>query len=435
MVVFLILGLVLSGCARSSLHLSRFSGTGVFSGIFDAEHILSPGQAWSLFLGDRLEAASGSSDILFGERFRQRVSRLEGTTDLAPCRDVRCALDRAKIIRARYLLTATLRREGGKKKTLTLAYWAVSPPRLMQSLTRDLPESDRKSRVLALFFTRMAKDFLNPSSVLNGRRNVGPDTDPGSAVEKLLDRGQVDQALRLGERLNRTLPETKKTAEFNLALLRTLRASGLSDEARTLVSSVMKNGAINSNFILEAATMYRAQGIPSETVRNLYYQGLMRLPDARYLWGKVMEDRIWKGHPRQALSMLSQYRKKHPGELDDRMTGVYYAGKVFVGDSLKADEWWKTEFLSRKHHRTLLARHAWLYRQAEEGHLRKVRKKAQNWIRAGYESEPIYRDLMVALGGLREPIEEVRAGRDAIRKGLASDWIKNRVLSLEAKGY
>ena len=415
--------------------MSRFSGAGVFPGLFDPEHVLPFDQAWSLFLGDRLEAASGSSKLLFGERLRQKISRIEGTTNLLPCREIRCALERARLIHARYLLTAMLRREGGGKRTVTMGYWTVSPPRLMQSLTRDLPESGQKSGDLAVFLTRLTKDFLNPSAVQNGAENVGPDTNPGTAIEKLLDQGQVDQALRLGERLNRTLPESKKTSGFNLALLRTLRASGLLEEARSLVSSVMKNGTIDSDFVLEAANMYRSQGLPAGKVRSLYYQGLMRLPDARYLWGKVMEDRIWRAHPRQALSMLAKYRQNHPGELDDRMTGVYYAAKVFSGDSLKADDWWTKEYVTRKHHRTLLARHAWLYRQAEEGHLRRVRRKAQNWIRAGYESEAIYRDLMVALGGLGEPIEEVRTGREAIRKGLASDWIKNRVLGLEAKGY
>jgi hypothetical protein len=427
--------MIFSGCTRNALHMARFSGTGVFFGLFDPDHALPFDESWSLFLGDRLEAASGVSTLLFGERLRQKISRIEGTTNLSPCRDVRCALDRARIVQARYLLTATLRREGKTKRTVTLGYWAVSPPRLMQSLTRDLPESDQKNQDLAVFLDRLAKDFLNPSAVQNGAKNVGPDTNPGSAVEKLLDQGQVDQALRLGERLNRTLPASKKTAEFNLALLRTYRASGLMDEARKLVSSVMKNGAINSDFVLEAANMYRSQGFSAEKVRGLYYQGLMRLPDARYLWGKVMEDRIWRGHPRQALSMLSKYRQTHPGAMDDRMTGVYYAANVFSGNSQKADVLWTKEYTSRKHHRTLLARHAWLYRQAEEGHLRKVRSKARNWIRAGFESEAIYRDLMVALGGLGEPIEEVHTGREAIRKGFASDWIKNRVLALEAKGY
>ena len=435
MFVFLILGMVLSGCNRSALHPSRFSGTGVFSGIVDPEHVLPYDRSWSLFLGDRLEAASGSPNILFGERFRQRVSRIEGTADLSPCRQIRCALDRAKMIGARFLLVAILRREGEKRGTLTLDYWTVSPPRLLQSMTRELPDPALGSRVLGNFLTRMTRDFLSPSLVLNGTGNIGPDTDPGSAIEKLLDRGQVDQALRLAENLNRSLPEEKRTAEFNLAFLRTLRSSGLMDEARNLVSSVMQRGSINSGFVLEAADMYRTQKVSSGDLRNLYYQGLMRLPDARYLWGKVMEDRVWRGHPRQALSMLSQYRKKHPGELDDRMVGVFYAGKVFVGESQEADEWWQKKYDSRKYHRTLLARHAWLYRQAEKGHLHRVRKKAQEWIRAGYRNEPLYRDLMVALGGLGEPIEEVRVGREAIRRGYATDWIKSRVLSLEAKGY
>ena len=85
--------------------------------------------------------------------------------------------------------------------------------------------------------------------------------------------------------------------------------------------------------------------------------------------------------------------------------------------------------------RTLLVRHAWLYRAAEQGRLRVVRKKAQSWISQGFASEPIYHDLMVALGGMGEPIEEVEAGRQAIHDGYASAWIRKQVKALESKGY
>lgn len=430
-----ILAVILPGCGRSSLHPSLFSGTGVFAGIFDPEHVLPARKPWSLYVGNQLQAASGTTNILFGERLRQRVSRVVGTSSLSSCENVHCALDRGKLIGARYLLTASLRRETEKKITLTFGYWTVLPPHLVQSMTRELPRTDLQDKILESFFLKASRDFLRPALVMNGKNQVGPDTDPGRAITKLLDRGQLDQALRLAEKMNRTLPAARKTAGFNLAFLQVLRASGQLPEAKTLVRSVMKDGAVDSDFVLEAVGMARAQGDPPEEIRNLYYEGLMRLPDARILWGKVMEDRIWRGHPRQALAMLAQYRQKHPGEMDERMAGVYYAGKVLSGESAKADAWWRAEYKTRHRHRSLLARHAWLYRQAEKGNLRLVRKKALAWIRAGYESEALYRDLMVALGGLGEPIEEVQIGREALRKGITSSWIKNRVLRLESKGY
>ncbi len=425
--------LVLSGCTKPPVHPPRFSGTGVFYGIFDPDHLLMEKDVWSHFLGDSLLASSKNPELLYGARLDERVSRLLGKVHPLPCLNEHCALGRALLLKAHFLVTASVESESGHDR-LTLNLWSVQPPTIVQTMSWDLGTKGRDPHFLESFFKKVAADFLQPGVIANGSYGLGPEQDPGHALERYLDNGQIDQSLRLGLRLASSIGLRNTSAFFNLEYLRTLRAAGRISLAKKLVGVVMDHGALNGAFVLEAAEMERSEG-NEKNVRDLYYQGLIRLPDDDQLWSKIMEDRIWKGHPNQALLLVKRYRQTHSGSLSDRMAGVIYAAYVMSGQSDHADRWWKNEFEASQRHRTLLVRHAWLYRASEQGHLRLVRKKASAWISQGYASEAIYRDLMVALGGMGEPIEEIRVGRKAIRAGYASEWIEDQVKALESKGY
>lgn len=432
--IFVFIILVLPGCTRAPVHLSRFSGTGVFFGIFDPDHVLTVGRVWNRFLGDQLVASSGNSHLLYGARLGKKLSRLAGMMHPVRCQDVHCAMERANLLNANFLITASIQKEASGQTVLTMNLWSVHPSSLIQTMSRDDVPDRSHLPSLASFLTRVAADFLQPGVISNGSRELGPEKDPGRSLERYLNRGQVDQALTLGQQLSSDSPVEKKSAFFNLEYLRALRAAGRISLAKKLVDVVLDRGAINGDFVLEAANMEKSAG-DSRKVRALYYQGLTRLPDDAHLWSEVMEDRVWKGHPRQALLLAGRYRRSHPGRLRDRMVGAIYAAFVMSGQSEKADLWWQSEYIGEHRHRTLLARHAWLYRASEQGRLRVVRKKALGWISQGYVSGPIYRDLMVALGGMGEPIEEIRIGRKAIREGYASSWIRKQVRALELKGY
>ena len=433
--ICLVCVLVSSGCARTPVHVPRFSGTGVFDGILDPDHVLVEGAVWSRFIGDRLVDASKNPDLLYGARLEQKVARSSGILHPVPCTDVHCALDRARLLGARFLITASIRRVVSGHDRLTMNLWSVQPSAtLLQTMSRGVTPDWRNPHSFASFLKKIASDFLQPGVIMNGAHGLGPEKDPGRSLERYLDKGQVDQALRLGQQLASSSVLGGKSAFFNLEYLRTLRAAGRISLAKELVAVVMDHGSVNGDFVLEAANMEKLEGHPKK-VRDLYYQGLLRLPDDGHLWSEVMEDRLWKGHPRQALFLVRRYRRKHPGKLGDRMAGVIYAAYVMSGQSEKADRWWQNEFVSIHRRRTLLVRHAWLYRAAEQGRLRIVRKKAQSWISQGFASEPIYHDLMVALGGMGEPIEEIEVGRKAIQDGYASSWIREQVKALESKGY
>ncbi|MHB1606493.1 MAG: tetratricopeptide repeat protein [Leptospirales bacterium] len=432
--IFILFALFLAGCHGTPVHLSRFSGTGAFFGIFDPDHVLAEDKVWSGFLGDRLIASSGNAHILYGARLNQKLSHLVGVLHPVPCRNIHCAMERARLLGASFLITVSVGKQVSGQKILTINLWSVQPTGLLQTMTKgDVPDQSNP-HVLASFLTKIVAKFLQPGVIANGSHELGPEKDPGRSLERYLDDGEVDQALILGQQLSRATPVEKKSAFFNLEYLRALRAAGRISLAKELVGSVLEKGAINGAFVLEAANMEYSLG-DTRKVRALYYQGLSRLPDDAHLWSEVMEDRVWKGHPRQALLLSGRYRRNHPGRIGDRMVGAIYAAYVMSGQSEKADQWWRSEYKSDHRHRTLLARHAWLYRVSEEGRLRLVRKKAMGWISQGFVSEPIYHDLMVALGGMGEPIEEVRVGRKAIRDGYASTWIRKQVRALELKGY
>ncbi|MHB1286246.1 MAG: hypothetical protein ACYCYP_06750 [Leptospirales bacterium] len=392
------------------------------------------GDVWSHFLGDRLLASSKNPKLLYGARLDERVSRLLGKIHPMPCLNEHCALERALLLKAHFLITASVESEPFGHDRLTLNLWSVQPPTIVQTMSWGMGPKGRDPHFLASFFKRVAADFLQPGVIANGSYGVGPEQDPGHTLERYLNNGQIDQSLRLGLQLASSIGLKKTSAFFNLEYLRTLRAAGRISLAKELVGVVMDHGALNGAFVLEAAEMERSEG-NAKNVRDLYYQGLVRLPDDEHLWSKVMEDRIWKGHPNQALILVKRYRQAHSGRLSDRMVGVIYAAYVMSGQSDLADHWWENEFVTKQRHRTLLVRHAWLYRESEQGHLRLVRKKASIWISQGYASEAIYHDLMVSLGGMGEPIEEIRVGRKAIRSGFASGWIEDQVKALESKGY
>lgn len=429
-----LLACTLTDCAHAPVVPNRHSGTGLFPGLFDPGRLMKNPSVWDAYVGDRIVDASGNAHILYGARMNQSLAKATNSSRLpVSCPDVPCALDRAKLLNARFLMTATVRKESPSRGSLVLNLWSISPPRLEQTLSGDFPLGPSSAASFKSLVDRMTENFFSPLAASSGPRTTGPDKDPGSALERFLNRGQVDQAVQIG-----TVWEgdrsVEKTPLFNLMYMKALWAAGRTGMARRLASATIEGGRFDVPFVLEAVRLERLSGHP-RTARAILYKGLVRLPDSESLWARVIEDRILRGHPEEGLTLAKKYLGRHPGEMGDRMAGAVYAAYEISDDTAAADRWWSREFKSGRRRRSLMARHAWLYRQAQEGSWDVMSRQARKWLSEGYVSEPLYRDLMMALGALSDPIQEVHVGRKAIREGFASAWIRDRVRELERKGY
>lgn len=430
----LLLAGILAGCADAPALPVRYSGLGVFAGVLDPTHLLKDRSVWDAYVGDRILAASGNAKVLYGSRMNQALAKVtESIRTPSPCPDVPCALDRARLLKARFLMTATVRSDSPTRGSLVLNLWTVSPSKLEQTLSGDFSLGPARTKSFKDLIDRMLGNFFSPLAVASGPRTTGPEQDPGRALEKYLNLGQVDQAVQMGQRWENDA-SVEKTALFNLMYLKALRAAGRTDKALRLAFRTIGNGNFDVPFVLEAVRLERWAGHP-RSARTMLYKGLVRLPDSESLWARVIEDRITRGHPEEGLSLAERYLARHTAEMGDRMAGAVYGAYVISGKTVSADRWWDKEFKSGRRRRSLMERHAWLYRQEQEGNWAIMSREARRWLSQGYASEPLYRDLMVALGALRDPIVEVRIGRKAIREGFGSGWIRDRVRELERKGY
>ncbi len=425
---------ILAGCAGAPPLPARYSGVGVFPGVFDPTHLMKERSVWDAYVGDRILAESGNAKVLYGARLNQALTKVtESVRSPLPCPDVPCALDRAKLLKARFLMTATVRSDSPTRGSLVLNLWTISPPKLKQTLSGDFSLGPAMHASLQALIDRMMENFFSPIASASGPRTTGPDKDPGRALEQYLNQGQVDQAVLMGQRWEGDA-SVAKTPLFNLMYLKALWAAGRTDTARRLVYRTIGAGNFDVRFVLDAVRLERSENHP-RSARTILYKGLVRLPDSESLWARVIEDRITRGHPDEGLSLAERYLVRHPGEIGDRLAGAVYGAYVISGKTISADRWWDKEFRGGRRRRSLMERHAWLYRQEQEGHWAIMSRQARRWLSQGYASEPLYRDLMVAFGALRDPILEARIGRQAIRDGFGSGWIRDRVRELERKGY
>jgi len=432
--------LALSGCAHSGNLHPFLSQRGLLMPLQNPDGLVRNADSLTLFLGDSFNQRKEGGQVLFGHRLTDKLRKQMGGQVAEACRTLPCYAHAAKAWKRPFILSASIQKNDDASKpegVLTITRWSTEP--LFPKVTVTVPfllDSSRSSyekiieKGIDRLISRISETQMSESS-----QKI---EDSSLPLEDLLANGDLDRALRLGERIYEHPAGHRLSKNFYDTLYSLEENAGKLDMAKKIGNSAIESGLASKALLLKMAGNARDLGDHNRE-HNILFRGLALYPNDREFWRYLVRERIREGEYQKAMSMIQQFDKRNP-PLPNRphFAVEIYAILVGTGKGFEADQWFKSRidknWADASRPSAFLA-HAVVTRYFQNGAWKKAADILGSLIGRGVQSEALYRDWMTALGAENDPIGEVHVGREAIARGFQSRWIKAQVAFLEQKGY
>lgn len=427
--IVIILSLLVSGCSSTPTKMNDLSGKVLFMGVRVTPGTKVRRKPFNAYASDLFLRASSRTLLIWGANLKS----LQNQESLPlTCETVACEAEEASSLNIGHFFDVHLQHGSNGKTVVSAAIWKVRPLTLERIVTRQfLPSENDAFGVLPSAINQL----LSTQGMYFSPTDMQPESTPARAIFHLISRGQLEQAVGIG-RASFANAQMDHDPELYEAYFQALLVSSLTSKAISIGHRALEHHKITPGLVLGLRQLELDLGQPGQA-RGVLYKGLSQLPDSRSLWSYVVEDQVWRGHSEEALRLSKVFRSRHPGvRLPSRMTGAVFAAYVFSNQGERADRWNLTRKVSEPPiNKMRLVRHAILVRLTQQGNLSAVVEKARGWILEGSSQKELYQDLMIAEGGLNEPIDEARTARHAIAAGASNSWILKRLSDLSARGY
>ncbi|WP_148272548.1 hypothetical protein [Leptospirillum ferrooxidans] len=425
----LTLCLFFQSCSSVPPPSEELSGAVLFMGVrVDAGESFQQ-NPFNAYVSDRFSHFAHSALLLSGEK----LNRTQNAKSLPlVCRSIRCESKEARSLHVPHLLDIHISPSSTPGTLfLTLTTWNVSPLTLERMVSRRILLSQQ-----AAFDALPAamEELVSTRGLYFSIKDTQPESGPGKTILHMISRGQTERALALGEKTLNSQPVQSPT--FFNGYFQALVLSGQAEKATLIGETAIQQHAVTPQLIVGLRRLEKDLG-HSGKARSVLYRGLMELPDSRLLWSYVIEDQVKRKNNHEALRLANLFIEKHPGKkIPERMIGAIYAAYVFSDQGQTADDWASSHnIINNQRMKPELVKHAILFRLLQKGQYEKVVVLARKWILRGPASSHLFQDLMIAEGGLNEPISEARTARNAIASGHSNSWILSRLSDLAVRGY
>lgn len=427
---FLIVYLFLGSCSSVTPPSEELSGAVLFMGVRVEKGAQVQEKPFNTYASDRFARFAHSAQVLSGERLKQ-----DQNSESLPlvCNTIKCESKEALSLHVPHLLDIHISRvQTSGTLFMTISTWKVKPLTLERMVNRRLLVS--QSAVFDAIPSAM-DELLSTRGLFFPLQDMQPEADPGQVILHMIARGQTERALSLGRETLRS-QRTPHSPVFFTGYFQALVLSGQPEEAILLGETAIREHKVTPQLIVGMRGLEKDLG-HSGKARSVLYRGLTELHDSKVLWSYVIEDQVRRKNSQEAIRLANLFIEKHPGKkIPVRMIGAIYAAYVFSDDGPTADHWAKEHnIIKSKRMKTELVKHAILFRLLQKGHYGKVVLLARKWIGNGDTRADLFQDLMIAEGGLNEPISEARTARNAIAAGQSNPWILNRLSDLSVRGY
>ena len=427
---FLMVWLFLEGCSSIPSPSDELSGEVLFMGVRVDKGAQVQEKPFNAYASDRFTHFAHSARLISGES----LAKAQKSESLPlVCNTIKCESKEARSLHVPHLLDIHISRASTPGALfMTLSTWKVKPFALDRMVSRRFLVSEN-----AAFdsLPSAMDELLSMRGMFFSLQDMQPEADPGQAILHMIARGQTERALSLGHKILRG-QNAPLSPVFFRGYFQALVLSGQPEKALLVGETAIRQHKASSQLILGMRGLEKDLGHPGKA-RSVLYRGLAELPDSKLLWSYIIEDQVRRKNNQEALRLSRLFIEKHAGnKVPARMVGAIYAAYVFSDDGATADDWGKKHnIIKNKRMQTELVKHAILFRLLQKGHYEKVVLLARKWIGNGDTQADFFQDLMIAEGGLNEPISEARTARNAIASGQANPWILNRLSDLAARGY
>jgi hypothetical protein len=427
--IILSLCLVFQGCSSVPPPSEELSGAVLYMGVRVDVGEQFQKNPFNAYVSDRFAHFAHSAQLLSGES----LNRAQNAKSLPlACHSIRCESKEARSLHVPHLLDIHISHASTPGAfIMTLSTWKVKPLSLERMVSRRFLLSQQSA-----FDSLPAamEELLSTRGLYFSLKDTQPEAGPGKAILHMISRGQTERALALGEKTLDSQPV--HSPNFFTGYFQALVLAGQEEKAILIGETAIKQHAVTPQLIIGLRRLEKDLG-HSGKARSVLYRGLMELHNSRLLWSYVIEDQVKRKNNHEALRLANLFIENHPGKkIPERMIGAIYAAYVFSDKGQTADDWASSHnILKSQHVKPELVKHAILFRLLQKGQYEKVVILARKWILKGPARSHLFQDLMIAEGGLNEPISEARTARNAIASGHSNSWIVSRLSDLAVRGY
>lgn len=408
--------------------------------IQNPDGLVSNTSSLTLYLGDSYNERQEGGQVIYGHLLSRKLEEFMGGQVASVCRTLPCYVEAAKAWKNSFVLTAIFQKNDDSPRpegVLRITRWSVDPLFPQATVTVSFPlDAVQPSfeKILQQGTDRMIAQILSSRR----RESSSQGNEPESHLRGMIAAGEIDQALQLGERVYSDPSNNQLSKDFYYTLYSLEESTGKPEMAKRVGKMAVRKGMASKNLIVKMAENAKSRGERNEA-RNILFKGLEVYPNDREFWRYLIRDHINEGEFQKALKLIRQFELKNPPmPAHPHFVIETYAILVGMGQGEKADRWFQDhipkDWADSPEPSSFLA-HAVLTRYFQQGEWKKAATTVEALIGRGIESKELYRDWMTALGAENNPIKEVRVGREALAKGVRSQWIRDQVTYLEQKGY
>jgi tetratricopeptide (TPR) repeat protein len=435
-----VISMVLSGCADSGQLHPYVGQQGLLMPIQNPDKLVLSANALTLYLGDTYNDRNEGGQVIFGHRLTRKLRDFMGGQVASVCRTFPCYADAARAWNRSFILIAKVRRDEDAARPegiLTITRWSIDPLIPQTTATVSFP-LDSGTPPYEKILRRGIDTLIAQTLSIKNEKFTGSVNDVDLHLKELLSKGEIDQALRLGERTYAGHSKVHLSKNFYSTLYSLEESAGNPGTAKRVGETALSSGMASKSLILKMAA-YERNGGNLNGEQNILFRGLSLYPNDRSFWRRLIRDHIHEGDYHKAKALIRQFGTLNP-EMPDRpvFPMEVYAILVGTGKGEEADQWYrdyiKKDWADGPRPSAFLA-HAVVTRFFQLGEWKRASRLLKGLIGKGVKSEPLYRDWMTALGAENSPIEEVHVGREALSLGIHSPWIRDQVTYLEHKGY